>query len=479
MPFLSDITRRRRIRMKHFCEELPQTEILTRHEKARHVIPVLSKLRAREDLAVIAGFVKADPNGPIAPKADHITFAHNVTEAGADMILVATEPATFDGAFEDIHEVTQYSGTNLPVLALDFAAIGDVFPIFRACGADVALIVYAGLKGDEAKELIDFCPRAGLTPCMIVYTQEELEATIALGYPFVCVAAYDPDTYEIDAEKALAMTKYAKDHACLTIYVGGVETREQAEAAAAAGADAVVITKPLMLAENEQTMAEIIEQFKGIATRPLPQKTLVKVDGIMSQEAADVCVAAGVDYISMHFSDSPYKMEYEPARLISESLPRGTQAVGVFANEGRALIETAVKLAQLSIADLRGLESPDLCETISVPVWKKIRVTGAFDPLMVAPYVESCAGYMITGASPADYLNEEKTPVNYDALGILPISKTFGVTGGLNAQNVYEAIEKSHPNIVELVLEPGQTDFACIQEFVDAVRAADKEVYQL
>jgi phosphoribosylanthranilate isomerase len=108
---------------------------------------------------------------------------------------------------------------------------------------------------------------------------------------------------------------------------------------------------------------------------------ILKICGVTSQEDADAAVAAGANALGFNFY--PHSPRFiAPERAAAIATPAGVLRVGIFVNESPAHVEALARAAALDVAQLHGSEQPAEYPA-GVRVWKAIRVTKGFD---LAPY---------------------------------------------------------------------------------------------
>ncbi len=85
--------------------------------------------------------------------------------------------------------------------------------------------------------------------------------------------------------------------------------------------------------------------------------------------------------LALYLLKASEKLTPAAARLISEQLPQHIEKIGVFVNETKDRIEEIVSEAKLTMVQLHGDETPEFCDSISVPVIKALSVSSEQDLL--------------------------------------------------------------------------------------------------
>jgi phosphoribosylanthranilate isomerase len=205
----------------------------------------------------------------------------------------------------------------------------------------------------------------------------------------------------------------------------------------------------------------------------------IKICGITNLADARACVDLGADMIGLNFYHrSPRYIEPHRAREIVEALPRGVRAVGVFVDGSAGEVYTLAKTAGIECVQLHGDLSPGTCRDLT----REFRVIRAFstgakfhpedvgaffdcDVLLDAPHAELRGGTGLTCDWPA-------------SRATLPFARFLILSGGLNAQNVGDAIAAVSPHAVDVCSgvesAPGAKDYRAIEKFIGAARTAER-----
>ncbi len=173
----------------------------------------------------------------------------------------------------------------------------------------------------------------------------------------------------------------------------------------------------------------------------------VKICGITRAEDALRAVEYGADALGfVFFEGSPRHVFPETAGRIIEQLPPFVTTVGVFVNEHPNVIEETIKIAGIDIVQLHGDEPPELCNRWPRTI-KAFRVRELSDLDTIQRYRASA--YLLDAYSPEDYGGTGQS-FNWD---IAIEAKRYGpviLAGGLNPENILEAIKKVRPYGVDV-----------------------------
>jgi phosphoribosylanthranilate isomerase len=199
----------------------------------------------------------------------------------------------------------------------------------------------------------------------------------------------------------------------------------------------------------------------------------VKICGVRGLEEAEAAIEYGADVLGFNFwPKSARYIEPETARSIIEKLSPLVSCIGVFVNEEPERIIEIASQTGLNAVQLHGDETPQYCEQLrSLKLIKAFRVSEDFDLSQIKNYQASSV------------LLDAKVKNNYGGTGeqfdwrIAVEAKRFApiiLAGGLNAENVSEAISFVRPMAVDVCsgveAEPGRKDISRIREFMSVVK---------
>jgi phosphoribosylanthranilate isomerase len=205
--------------------------------------------------------------------------------------------------------------------------------------------------------------------------------------------------------------------------------------------------------------------------------TRIKICGITDADDARNAALLGADAIGLNFYEkSPRRIDPSRAARIMESLPAFVSVVGIFVNhpDPQALEDLAVSLG-LHAVQLHGNETPDYCSMIQrVKVIKAFRVDPDFKVESLRSYGNGM--FLLDSASGAQF-GGTGSVFNWDqAYGANAFGWIF-LAGGLNAENVSEAISRLHPYAVDVSSgverSPGRKDYEKMRRFIESVRRTD------
>ncbi len=212
----------------------------------------LAALAPADRVKIIAEVKRASPSrGALAEIPDPALQASLYEQGGASAISVLTEERRFGGSLADLEAVT--ARVNLPVLRKDFIATPYQVLEARAAGADLALLIVAGLDVKTLGELYALIRELGMTPLIETHSAEELEVAIDLGAELIGVNARNLKTLELDRDLFASLSERIPDTA-IRVAESAVLAPEDVRRYREAGADVVLIGEALVTGDPVATL---------------------------------------------------------------------------------------------------------------------------------------------------------------------------------------------------------------------------------
>ena len=220
----------------------------------------------------------------------------------------------------------------------------------------------------------------------------------------------------------------------------------------------------------------------------MTHRTRIKLCGLTRRDDVEAAVAAGADAIGLVFyPPSPRNVSAEQAAALLAALPPFVVSVGVFVNASADEVAQVLAIAPIAMLQFHGDESPAQCcaiaQAVNRPFVRALRVK----PDMTAADLLEC-DYAYRAASPlfAGLLFDTWVD-GYGGSGkgfdwsLIPaeLAHRAVLSGGLNVQNVTDAVVRVRPFAVDvssgIEAAKGIKDAALMQAFVSAVRAGDSQ----
>jgi len=164
----------------------------------------------------------------------------------------------------------------------------------------------------------------------------------------------------------------------------------------------------------------------------------LKVCGMKYQDNINNVASLQPDYLGFIFhEESPRNFD----GLIPK-LPKQIQKVGVFVDEKIEFISNQMEKHQLSVIQLHGHESPEMCRILkstNAKVIKVFSIKNAFDFSVLTPYEDVCDYFLFDtkGKLPGG----NGYTFNWDVLKNYPSTKPFFLSGGIGLEQIDQLIE--------------------------------------
>jgi len=206
--------------------------------------------------------------------------------------------------------------------------------------------------------------------------------------------------------------------------------------------------------------------------------TRIKICGITNLEDAQLAAACGADAIGFVFADSPRRVAPEKAGEIMAQMEPFVTGVGVFVDAAVDEVRGALQVSGCMVAQLHGNEGEDYIQALSpYGVVKALRVGEKLDAGRADRYKKAGAILLDT------YVPGQAggTGRRFD-LAVAGQMVRGGwrviVAGGLTPENVGEVVASVRPYGVDVSsgveAAPGRKDHDKVARFVAAVRAAER-----
>ena len=191
--------------------------------------------------------------------------------------------------------------------------------------------------------------------------------------------------------------------------------------------------------------------------------TKVKICGLSTKGAVEAAVSAGADYIGFVFAPSKRQVTLEEAAELAELIPVDVKKVGVFVSPSLAELLEAVDKVGLDFVQVHGQVVDKLFENLPCGSIQAVQVDGD------GHVPNSQADYLLFDAPVAG----SGQTFDWGRLDTTELAQPFFIAGGLNEDNVEEAIQHFTPYAVDVssgVETNGQKDHEKIRRFIERVK---------
>jgi phosphoribosylanthranilate isomerase len=220
----------------------------------------------------------------------------------------------------------------------------------------------------------------------------------------------------------------------------------------------------------------------------MSHRTRIKLCGLTRIEDVRQAVAVGADAIGLVFyPPSPRHVSAEVAARLAQALPPMVSSVGLFVNASLTEVGDVIRHVPLSLLQFHGDETPFQCcaiaEAVQRPFMRALRVR---PDTTAADLLESASAYRTASPLFSGLLLDTWSDA-YGGTGkvfdwsLIPaeIAHQAVLSGGLNVQNVTDAVRQVRPFAVDvssgIESAKGIKDATLMRAFVSAVRAADEQ----
>ena len=220
-------------------------------------IDAVAAFAPRKNIHVLAEIKRASPSkGKLATIDNPETLARTYASNGATGISVLTEQRRFNGSLEDLDEVRL--AVSVPLLRKDFISNEYQLLEARAHGADIALLIVAGLETEHLARLYKFTLELGMTPFIETHSAQELEIALELGAKFVGVNARDLSTFETDRDLFGSLVGMIPT-GVIKVAESAVRSVEDVRRYRDAGADVVLVGEALVTGDSASQLKMFLE----------------------------------------------------------------------------------------------------------------------------------------------------------------------------------------------------------------------------
>ena len=201
----------------------------------------------------------------------------------------------------------------------------------------------------------------------------------------------------------------------------------------------------------------------------------VKICGITRVEDALAAVEAGADALGfMFYASSPRCVGPRMVAEIVPQLPPFVARVGVFVNPSEEEVHRAVLVCGLDTLQFHGEESPEFCAKFGLKTIKAFRVRDVDSLQALASYRTDA--WLLDSFVPGQQ-GGSGARFNWDlAREAQQHGRPIILAGGLDAENVAEAVRKVRPYAVDVSsgveASPGKKDIEKIKRFVAAAKCS-------
>lgn len=183
----------------------------------------------------------------------------------------------------------------------------------------------------------------------------------------------------------------------------------------------------------------------------------IKICGIKTPDILSTSINEGARFIGFVFvPESPRYIHPEQARLLARQVPTGVRSVGLFSNPDNETLEKTLAAVSLDYIQLHGTESPSRVQDIksrhALPIIKAFSLSSADDLNRVDDYLSVIDWILFDAKAPAgsDISGGHGVPFDWNILAGKKFKKPWMLSGGLNPDNIGNALEVLSPDAVDV-----------------------------
>jgi indole-3-glycerol phosphate synthase len=238
-------------------QDLPTSKLESIALSSSQPIDALKALEPAGRVRILAEVKRASPSrGDLAEIPDPTVLAEIYAKNGASAISVLTEQRKFKGSLEDLKAVR--AKVSVPLLRKDFIANEYQVLEARAFGADIVLLIVAGLDSKTLVRLKAFIEELGMTALVETHNAEEVKLAVGLGAELLGVNARDLSTFETDRNLFEKLVHLIPE-GTIKVAESAVRDVDDVRHYRAAGADVVLVGEALVT----NNPAEMLASFLG------------------------------------------------------------------------------------------------------------------------------------------------------------------------------------------------------------------------
>ncbi|MEM8652814.1 MAG: phosphoribosylanthranilate isomerase [Pseudomonadota bacterium] len=207
-----------------------------------------------------------------------------------------------------------------------------------------------------------------------------------------------------------------------------------------------------------------------------------KICGLSTPETIDAVINGGASYLGfIFFEKSPRHVTIEQAKALADHVAGRIAIVAVSVNADNPYLDEIVDAVKPKMLQLHGNETPERLKFVkdryNRPVMKAFSIQERADLDAVQPYVGIADRFLFDAKAPKGSLLPGGNGVAFDweIMDHVPDSVPYMLSGGLNAENIREAVQESGASSVDVSsgveTKPGVKDVVLIEEFLNISQA--------
>ena len=207
--------------------------------------------------------------------------------------------------------------------------------------------------------------------------------------------------------------------------------------------------------------------------------TEVKICGLSTAATMQAALDAGADFVGlMFFAKSPRNVSLQQAAGLAEQARGAARIVTVTVDADDAELNAIAANVRPDLIQAHGNETPSriaaMAKLTGIGVYKVLKVREAADAAR-APAFTAARFMMYDAAPPQGSVLPGGNGLAFDWAILKDVARPFMLAGGLNAENVGDAIRVTGAPMVDVSSgvesSPGVKDATLIRKFIEAAKA--------
>ncbi|MEN5247634.1 phosphoribosylanthranilate isomerase [Brucella pseudintermedia] len=212
----------------------------------------------------------------------------------------------------------------------------------------------------------------------------------------------------------------------------------------------------------------------------------IKICGLKTPEAVAAALDGGATHIGfIFFPKSPRHITPQTAAALRDQVKGRALAVAVTVDADDETLDDIVKTVKPDILQLHGHETPERVASIKarygLPIMKAFSVREASDLAPIAAYKGIADRFLFDAKPPkgSELPGGNGVSFDWELLAALDADIDYMLSGGLNADNIAEALHKTQAPGIDISSgverAPGEKDVRLIENFFRAVTDARRQ----
>ena len=227
---------------------IPISQLRSQLDQAQDLRGALRALKTpgADQIKIISEVKRASPSkGDLSEILQPAKLAEQYQDAGATVISVLTEARRFKGSIKDFIEVR--NATTIPMLRKDFIVTEYQVLESRILGADLMLLIVAGLTQSQYIDFYQMSMELGMDILVEIHDEAELERALEVSPKIIGVNSRNLKTLEVDTRAFDALLPLIPTDV-IKVAESGISEREEVAHVEALGADAILVGETLVRA---------------------------------------------------------------------------------------------------------------------------------------------------------------------------------------------------------------------------------------